>query len=244
MKTKSLGTTPCPKSAFTLIELLIVVAIIAILAAIAVPNFLEAQVRSKVSRVRADHRTIVTGLEVYYLDNNKYPPTPYTETSIIRVIPNLLSTPVAYITTVGSADPFLGPNVGDFQIPGNKVGGVAPLLTWVPCTTDAGCVRSNGVIVEPTDAAAGKRYYYQSHFDVEPRRTAGVVLGFQTFSIPAQGAWVITSLGPDRARDFSAGDGPSPVIPGKDVYVPYDATNGTVSEGDIVRSQKEAEGKL
>lgn len=58
---------------FTLIELLIVVAIIAILAAIAVPNFLEAQVRSKVSRVKADQRSLATGLESYFVDNNDYP---------------------------------------------------------------------------------------------------------------------------------------------------------------------------
>lgn len=59
---------------FTLIELLIVVAIIAILAAIAVPNFLEAQVRSKVSRAKADMRSIATAVESYAVDNNKYPP--------------------------------------------------------------------------------------------------------------------------------------------------------------------------
>src|SRR6188768_3789796 len=62
------------KKAFTLIELLIVVAIIAILAAIAVPNFLEAQVRAKVSRARTDMRSVATALEGYAVDNNKYPP--------------------------------------------------------------------------------------------------------------------------------------------------------------------------
>jgi type II secretion system protein G len=60
-------------SAFTLIELLIVVAIIAILAAIAVPNFLEAQTRSKVSRAQADMRSLATAIESYRVDNNSYP---------------------------------------------------------------------------------------------------------------------------------------------------------------------------
>jgi prepilin-type N-terminal cleavage/methylation domain-containing protein len=60
--------------AFTLIELLIVVAIIAILAAIAVPNFLEAQTRAKVTRVKADMRTVTTALEAYRVDNNSYMP--------------------------------------------------------------------------------------------------------------------------------------------------------------------------
>jgi len=62
------------RKAFTLIELLIVVAIIAILAAIAVPNFLEAQIRAKVSRVKNDMRTNATGLEAYAVDYGKYIP--------------------------------------------------------------------------------------------------------------------------------------------------------------------------
>ena len=58
---------------FTLIELLIVVAIIAILTAIAVPNFLEAQVRPKVSCARADLRFIAGGLELYRINHTHYP---------------------------------------------------------------------------------------------------------------------------------------------------------------------------
>jgi len=59
---------------FTLIELLIVVAIIAILAAIAVPNFLEAQTRSKVARVKTDMRSLNTAFMAYYNDYMRVPP--------------------------------------------------------------------------------------------------------------------------------------------------------------------------
>lgn len=89
---------------FTLIELLIVVAIIAILAAIAVPNFLEAQVRSKVSRAMADMRTIKTGLESYRVDNNGYPidynGTPGNPADDEFTTWVTLTTPIAYLTTV------------------------------------------------------------------------------------------------------------------------------------------------
>lgn len=59
---------------FTLIELLIVVAIIGILASIAVPNFLNAQIRAKVSRVQSEHRSLVNALESFNIDNGQYPP--------------------------------------------------------------------------------------------------------------------------------------------------------------------------
>lgn len=97
---------------FTLIELLIVVAIIAILAAIAVPNFLEAQVRAKVSRVKSDQRSIATALESYRVDYTNYPnpnfPGLYPDTGrhhYIQYIP-ALTTPVSYITSVDLRDPF------------------------------------------------------------------------------------------------------------------------------------------
>jgi prepilin-type N-terminal cleavage/methylation domain-containing protein len=58
---------------FTLIELLIVVAIIGILAAIAVPNFLNAQIRAKTARARSDIRTMENVVNMYILDNGRRP---------------------------------------------------------------------------------------------------------------------------------------------------------------------------
>jgi len=92
---------------FTLIELLIVVAIIAILALIAVPNFLEAQTRAKVSRVSADMRSLATALESYRTDWNEVPPwdswEPLSATGIERYTLQTgyfwiaLTTPIAYM---------------------------------------------------------------------------------------------------------------------------------------------------
>lgn len=91
--------------AFTLIELLIVVAIIAILAAIAVPNFLEAQVRAKCSRAHSDMRSIALALESYKIDSGKYcpqkspnPPYGMIQTVVQRL--TMLSTPIAYLSSI------------------------------------------------------------------------------------------------------------------------------------------------
>ena len=67
---------------FTLIELLIVVAIIAILATSTVQNFLEAQVRAKVSASKADIKALALALESYRVDYDSYPWYPYEEQNL------------------------------------------------------------------------------------------------------------------------------------------------------------------
>ena len=56
---------------FTLVEIMIVVAIIALLAAIAVPGFLRARKRSQASRVVNDLRLIDAAVDQYAIENNK-----------------------------------------------------------------------------------------------------------------------------------------------------------------------------
>jgi type IV pilus assembly protein PilA len=57
---------------FTLIELLVVILIIGILAAIAIPSFLNQKGKGEDSKAKADARTTQTALETYYTDNQNY----------------------------------------------------------------------------------------------------------------------------------------------------------------------------
>jgi len=82
------------KNAFTLIELLIVVAIIGILAAIAVPNFLNAMVRSKVAKVVSEERSIRDAYYQYFMDQNAWPPHIHGDAQH-----RFVTTPIAYLTT-------------------------------------------------------------------------------------------------------------------------------------------------
>jgi prepilin-type N-terminal cleavage/methylation domain-containing protein len=215
-------SAPAAPAGFTLIELLIVVAIIAILAAIAVPNFLEAQIRSRISRVRADLRTDATAIEAYIVDAGAYPPEGYRDgqpgiglpddgilsqvdaiydasISLIR-----LTTPIQYIGTGAQfADPFL-----DSVLPDN---------------------------LETVSDRPIHALFYTDYMNFAPLR----------FSSPADrqvlyGAWGMSSVGPGHHIDgilyapwqFGRfGDSAIPTM----IDRVYDPSNGTVSAGDISR---------
>jgi general secretion pathway protein G len=58
---------------FTLLEIMVVVVIIGLLAAIVVPNFVSNIDKAAVSRTKQDIRGIETALNLYRLDNFRYP---------------------------------------------------------------------------------------------------------------------------------------------------------------------------
>jgi prepilin-type N-terminal cleavage/methylation domain-containing protein len=198
--------------AFTLIELLIVVAIIAILAAIAVPNFLEAQTRAKISRGKADMKSLITAMESYGVDNNKYiegvtnsdlidhgnaAGGPGPAYSVLR----LLSTPVSYISSLPFKAPF---DVYDgFSAPGfPKEQG----YQYIGGRTEWEATRRNN------DCMPTGPWYPESYRNV---------------------SYYFNCVGPTKV--YTAKRNQSSSVHPR--IVPYDPTNGTVSTGDIIAPQ-------
>jgi general secretion pathway protein G len=61
------------KKGFTIVELLVVIVVIAILAAITVVAYNGIQVKARDSQRKQDVKTIAKALELYYIDNGQYP---------------------------------------------------------------------------------------------------------------------------------------------------------------------------
>ncbi|MFC6005830.1 type II secretion system protein [Angustibacter luteus] len=72
-------------SGFTLIELLVVMIIIGILAAIAIPVFLNQRKKAVDTSMKSDLRTVANEMETYYTDNQNYPAANASGTDTVNV---------------------------------------------------------------------------------------------------------------------------------------------------------------
>ncbi len=83
--------------ASTLIELLLAVAIVALLVVIALPRYEASQLRSRVSQARGDLRNLGIALEAYAVDNQGNYPFDIDPRGWPWYVTDVLSTPVAYL---------------------------------------------------------------------------------------------------------------------------------------------------
>lgn len=96
------------RSGFTIVELLIVIVVIAILAAISIVAYNGVQVRANVTKVQADLKGLQAALEIYKAENNSYPTTggswSYSANSPSGYVPGLVPTYVASLPqlTIGT----------------------------------------------------------------------------------------------------------------------------------------------
>ena len=133
------------RGGFTLVEIMIVVAIIALLASIAVPNFLRARLRSQSTTILQDLRLIDSAIEQYIIENNA---TGNIAVSWAMVSPYLKAgsrLAVSNGTDIFGNNfrlPTGGAAAGTLNVPGintatfNALSDVSPEAFWSPYTTN------------------------------------------------------------------------------------------------------------
>ncbi len=205
------------RAGFTLIELLIVVAIIGILAAIAVPNFLNAQVRAKVSRSYADMRSTLTGIEQLRLDKGVLlidfwdDDTDWGRDRIENQFSNVGNEPEATRRQVHVLAPLTSPIAYMSSI---------PIDPFVPAHLE----NASGGHSERFGITGNNVYYYA---DNDPANNGGDYGGTNYDPPLKEGDYILYAFGPAAEMMYGGSNGIR-------YGLPYDASNGLVSIGDIM----------